>query len=194
MIAGHFGLAAGVKGRETATPLWASMLATQWLDVVFVPLFAAGVEGFEPLPGAKEGAYGGAIIHADYTHSLIGALVLSAVFGALFVRRYGKRSAVVLAAVAFSHWPLDLLFHYGDMPIMPGRGGRGPRLGFGLWAHPVVAATLELALVIAGTALYWRAARAVAGAVPETRRRANLCGAGVLGSCLLSWVLSLLGV
>jgi len=194
VIAGHFGLAAGVKGREPATPLWALMLATQWLDVIFVPLFLAGIEGMEPLPGAKEGAYGGAIIHADYTHSLLGALLLSALFGALFARRRGKRSAVVLAAVAFSHWLLDLLFHYGDMPILPGRGGSSPRLGFGLWAHPAVAAALELVLVFAGTALYWRAARSVAGSAPDLRRRANLCGAGVLGSCLLAWALSLLGV
>ena len=51
MIAGHFGLAAGVKSREPAVPLWALMLATQWLDVVFVPLVGAGVEGLAPVPG-----------------------------------------------------------------------------------------------------------------------------------------------
>ena len=28
MIAGHFGLAAGVKGRQRQVPLWALMLAT----------------------------------------------------------------------------------------------------------------------------------------------------------------------
>jgi hypothetical protein len=38
MIAGHFGLAAGVKGRERQVPLWALMLATVWLDLVFAPL------------------------------------------------------------------------------------------------------------------------------------------------------------
>src|SRR4051794_28494258 len=34
VIAGHFGLAAGIKARERAVPLWALMLASQWLDVV----------------------------------------------------------------------------------------------------------------------------------------------------------------
>lgn len=38
MIAGHFGFAAAVKAREPEAPLWALMLATQWLHVVFVPL------------------------------------------------------------------------------------------------------------------------------------------------------------
>ena len=44
MIAGHFGFAAAVKSREPETPLWALMLATVWLDVVFVPLYLSGIE------------------------------------------------------------------------------------------------------------------------------------------------------
>src|SRR5271168_3064320 len=44
IIAGHFGFAAAVKSREPETPLWALMLATVWLDVLFVPLYVAGIE------------------------------------------------------------------------------------------------------------------------------------------------------
>ena len=51
MVAGHFGLAAGMKAREPAVPMWAVMLATQWLDVVFVPLFAAKIETIEVIGG-----------------------------------------------------------------------------------------------------------------------------------------------
>ena len=58
MIAGHFGFAAGVKGRQRQVPLWALMLATVWLDVVFVPLFAAGIETIDVSPG---GGYGGSL-------------------------------------------------------------------------------------------------------------------------------------
>ena len=39
MITGHFGLAAGVKSAERQVPLWALMLATVWLDILFVPLY-----------------------------------------------------------------------------------------------------------------------------------------------------------
>lgn len=67
MIAGHFGLVAGVKAGERQTPLWALMLATSWLDVLFAPLFAAGLETLDTAPGTS-GGYGSAIIHADYTH------------------------------------------------------------------------------------------------------------------------------
>ncbi len=55
MIAGHFGFAALVKSRETQVPLWALMLATVWLDIVFVPLFVAGIESVEVVPGAHGG-------------------------------------------------------------------------------------------------------------------------------------------
>ena len=52
MIAGHFGFAAAVKSREPATPLWALMLATVWLDVVFVPPLLTHVETLQRAPGA----------------------------------------------------------------------------------------------------------------------------------------------
>src|SRR5438105_5704186 len=35
MIAGHFAFAAAVRSREKSAPMWALMLASQWLDVVF---------------------------------------------------------------------------------------------------------------------------------------------------------------
>lgn len=57
MVAGHFGLAAGVKGVERHAPLWALMLATAWLDVLFGPLYAAGIETLDPIPGTN-GGYG----------------------------------------------------------------------------------------------------------------------------------------
>ncbi len=119
MIAGHFGLAAGVKGRAPAVPLWALMLATVWLDVVFVPLLALGIEAIDEVPGTG-GGYGNAVIHAAWTHSLVGALALSALFGLVAARWWGWRVGTVLGAVAFSHWLLDLLVHRRDLPILPG--------------------------------------------------------------------------
>ena len=41
MIAGHYGLAAGVKAWEPRLPLWALMLSTFLLDVVFIFLNVA---------------------------------------------------------------------------------------------------------------------------------------------------------
>lgn len=47
------------------------------------------------------------------------------------------------------------------MPILPGDLGHLPKLGFGLWRFPPATISIELALVAAGSWLYWRAARSV---------------------------------
>jgi membrane-bound metal-dependent hydrolase YbcI (DUF457 family) len=182
MIAGHFGLAAGVKGRERQIPLWALMLATVWLDIVFAPLLAAGVESIDTVPGTS-GGYGKAIIHADWTHSLVGALALATLFGLVAARPWGRRAGIILGVVVFSHWLLDLVVHRGDMPILPGNAGDLPDLGFGLWKTPAVSILVELALVVAGAWLYWRAAVQTSTADP---RRANLLGLLVLGAGLIT--------
>ena len=188
MIAGHFGFAAAVKSKERTTPLWALMLACQWLDVIFVPLFAAGIEKIVMIPGAKEGAYGEGVIYADYTHSLVGALVLSALLGVALGMRYGKRSGVVIGLVSMSHWVLDLVMHRQDMPILPGNAGDLPRLGFGLWRSEVGSAALELAFVAVGAWLYWRAAREV------DAKRANIAGIVVAASGVVVLALNLAGL
>jgi hypothetical protein len=168
MIVGHFGLAAAVKSRERQVPLWALMLATVWLDVLFVPLVAVGIERFDPVPGTG-GGYGNVIIHADYTHSLVGAVVIAALFGIVAAVPWGRRTGAVLGVVVFSHWLLDLVVHRADMPIVPGGIGGLPRVGLGLWQVPATSAAVELALVVAGSYLYWRAAVQTAQAAGDTR-------------------------
>jgi hypothetical protein len=157
VIAGHFGFAAIVKSRERSTPLWALMLATAWLDVIFIPLFLAHWETVQPI----HQGYGGLIIHADYTHSIVGVLALSAALGAMFLPRLGRRVALVIALVSASHWVLDLVVHRADMPVLPGNFHNLPYFGFGLWNHPRAAACVELVLVAAGAIMYWRAAMEV---------------------------------
>jgi hypothetical protein len=194
MIAGHFGFAAAVKGKAPTVPLWMLMLATEWLEIVFLPLFALGIERLEPVAGSKAGAYGDALIYADYSHSLAGALVLSLIFGALATYRYGKKSGFILGLVAFSHWILDLLVHRSDMPILPGAIGNLPRLGFGLWQYHSISEVVELLIVAVGTLLYWRAARRVAGKNPEQIHRADLCGGAIFLAGALTLSLNILGI
>lgn len=192
MVAGHFGFAAVVKSRERSTPLWALMLATQWLDVIFVPLFAAGIERLVPVPGS-EGGYGQVIITADYTHSLVGAVALSVLLGGLAALRWSRRSAVVIGCVAFSHWVLDLVVHRGDMPILPGNAGGFARLGFGLWRVPAASIAVELALILVGAFLYWRAAAAASRAGDRPLKTAQLATGLLLASGLLTLALNAFG-
>lgn len=159
MIAGHFGLAAGIKSRAPTVPLWALMFATVWLDIVFVPLFLTGVETIQKVPLA--GAYGGGIIHADYSHSLVGAALLSAALAALAARIWDDRTGLVIGIAAFSHWALDLIVHRHDLPFLPGNLGNFPLMGLGLWQAPAWAAAIEMLFVAGGSFLYWHAARRV---------------------------------
>src|ERR1700687_3937504 len=108
MVPGHFCFAAAVKSQGPSAPLRALMLSPQWLDIFFVPLYLMGIETIDPVDPANPNAYGGGIIHAIYTHSLVGALALALIAGALAWSRWGQRVGVTIAGVAFSHWILDL--------------------------------------------------------------------------------------
>jgi hypothetical protein len=199
VIAGHFGLAAAVKSRVPRAPLWSLMLATVWLDVLFVPLLLLGVETIVPAAGAgSPPGYGEGIIYADYTHSLLGAIVLSALFGALIGWRWGRVAGLATSAVALSHWLLDLPMHRHDMPFLPANLGHLPRLGFGLWQWPTASASLELALVLVGTLLYWRAAVHVAQTHAEAGsdalvHRAHVTAATLLASGIVTLAVSVAG-
>jgi hypothetical protein len=188
MVAGHFGLAAGIKKIAPRLPLWSLLLATFFLDVVFVFFAAGGLEKINPVDAANPNAYGGSLIHAYYTHSLVGALLISAVAGLLAGWRWGKRGGYVIAGVVFSHWILDLVVHRPDLPILPGNFGDLPLLGFGLWQYPAVSAIVELALLIGGTWYYYQATMQAVGADQVQRRRAmtSTVGVGVLLLVLLA--------
>src|SRR6478609_3731238 len=110
MLAGHYGLAAIVKSRQIQLPLWALMLSTELLDVIFLVLYFLGIESYKAVPGTA-GGYGEKIFSADYSHSLVGALVISLVVLVVAWIFWGLRNGIVLGAVAFSSWVLAFIVH-----------------------------------------------------------------------------------
>lgn len=184
MFAGHFGLAAGVRAQAPKLPLWALMVGTQLLDVAFVPLLLTGGETIDDSGGT---GYGQAVIHADYTHSLVGALLLSLVAAWAAGRRWGRREGLLLGGVVFSHWLLDLAVHRADMPLLPGNWGNLPLLGLGAWRYEGLSMALEALLLVVGFSMYARAALK-AGGTPG--RRAAIASAAVLGVVLAGSLLS----
>lgn len=189
MFAGHFGLAAAVKSRTPEVPLWALMLGTQLLDIAFVPMLLSGKETMETVSG--EAGYGQNIIHADYTHSLAGALLIAVVAGLVAQWLWRKRSGLVIGGIVFSHWILDLLVHRADLPILPGHADGLPLLGFGLWQFPAISMALEGLLVLSGAVLYGRSLINL----PRVRSRMAWAAAGVMALLLvLSLVTDVLGI
>ncbi|MGY0236208.1 metal-dependent hydrolase [Longispora urticae] len=187
MFAGHFALAAATRTTDRTAPLWALMLATQLLDVFFVILFLAGKVEYADEVHA---GYGGLFIHADYTHSLVGALTIAAVGGGLAAWRWGRRGGLLFGGLVFSHWILDLLVHRADLPILPGNPGGLPTFGFGLWRIGWLSAVVEGALIVAGTVAYYRSVRRRGGA----RRRALVAAASMAGLLALALASDLLAL
>ena len=186
MLAGQFGLAAAVKSRQPQVPLWSLMLATQLLDVVFLVLYLAGVESFRPREGTN-GGYGNFIFNADYSHSLVGSLLISLVALVVAWALWGRRNGLVIGVMVFSHWLIDLLVHHGDMPVLPPPWASDlPRLGLGLWSIPWLVAALELGLVLGGAYLYYHASARQAIKVERQRQREGQPTGGLRQNALVA--------
>lgn len=151
MFIGHFALGTMVKPLAPTIPVWALVVAPQFMDLLFLPLVAIGVEGY------VSGPFGHSEIDALYTHSLLGAAVIAALAYWIGVTVWKTRAAgAILGGLSFSHWFIDLFVHHSDMPWLPGNLGGFPLLGFGLWDYEYAVFGVELILAITAIAIYFR--------------------------------------
>jgi hypothetical protein len=161
---GHYGPAFAAKAPVKAIPLWLLFVAVQWLDVWWSVFILTGVEKVRIVPGFTEGSALD-LYYMPYTHGLIGALILSFVFGAIalwFVRERRVALVAVVAGAVFSHWLLDLVVHMPDLPLFD----NSAKVGFGLWRWLWISLPLELLTLLAGAVIYARA-------VPSRTRLGN---------------------
>lgn len=157
MFIGHYGPAFAAKPLHKPIPLFLLFIAVQWLDVVWSAFVMLGIEKLRIVPGFTQGSALD-LYYMPYTHSLIGALVLSLIFAVLATLFVRDRKAAVIAIVAgavFSHWLLDLVVHMPDLWIYD-----DVKLGFGLWRWLWLSLPLELATLLAGALIYARCAPA----------------------------------
>ena len=151
MFIGHFAPALIVATRPGAAGLGTLFVAAQLVDIGFAALLIPGVEAMRIVPGIAA-MNPMDLHHMPYTHSLLGTLIWAKIFGALIWFATRRREAAIGAAlVVVSHWFLDLLVHVPDLTLY----GMPPKLGLGLWNHPLIAMPVELAL-IGGAFLYYR--------------------------------------
>lgn len=155
MFIGHFALGAMVKPLASTLPMWALVAAPQFMDLLFLPLVAVGIEGY------TLGPFGHSEIDALYTHSLIGAALIAGMAYWIGITVWKTHAAgVILGSLSFSHWIIDLFVHHNDMPWLPGNLGGFPLLGFGLWNFEYAVFGTELLMAIVAIALYFRWAKA----------------------------------
>lgn len=92
------------------------------------------------------------LYHMPITHSLLGSAGFAAAFaGLIWLVSKDRTAALIGGAVVLSHWFLDLLVHVPDLTL----AGSPPKLGFGLWNHPMIEMPLELGITLG--ALWWYA-------------------------------------
>ena len=150
MFTGHYSASFAGKAVDRTIPLWVLFVAVQLLDFVWSILVLLGVEHVRITPGFMA-ASALDLYDMPYTHSLAGALVLSAIGGALFSVLW-KRSwtaGLIVGLAVFSHWILDLVVHAPDLLIYGSY-----KMGFGLWNYFWPEFALEIALLV-GTMLWY---------------------------------------
>jgi hypothetical protein len=155
MFMAHFALGVAFKPVAPKIPTWLLFIAPQFLDIAFFVLVLLGVEGIHP--DANREVYGQFKGDILYSHSLVGALLISA-FAFWIGKHFWKtnENGLILAGLSFSHWPMDLLVHHQDMAILPGNIGGFPLLGFGAWNYPHIILAVEIILAVIGLLLHLR--------------------------------------
>jgi LexA-binding, inner membrane-associated putative hydrolase len=153
MFLGHFGVGFGTKAAVPHVSLGTLFLAAQFADLLWPTLLMLGVEQVRIINDPVQGPPL-EFVHYPISHSLVGVLVWAGLFAVIYyVVRRSQTGAWAVGALVFSHWLLDLIVHYPDLPLYP---GSAVRLGFALWSHPTAELLLELVIFAVGVVLYLR--------------------------------------
>lgn len=155
MFVGHYAAAIAAKSAEPKIPLWSLVAASQLIDIAWAVFIMLGIEKARidhTLPGSTF-----VLERMPWTHSLPAALAwsIAATVIAKPILKLNWKPAILIGAVVFSHWLLDLLVHRPDLALWP----TGPKVGLALWNFEVTEQAVEIGL-IALAALFWGAMRA----------------------------------
>jgi membrane-bound metal-dependent hydrolase YbcI (DUF457 family) len=132
--------------------LGASVAAAFGLDLLWPVLLLTGVEVVRVSPNDTAFTHL-AFESYPWSHSLLMVLVWSVLAGLVAKRFLGStRIAVIVGALVWSHWALDLVTHRPDLPLWPG----GPLVGLGLWRSVPATIAVEGMLLVIGVLLYVR--------------------------------------
>lgn len=163
MFIGHFGIGMAAKKYAPEISLGTLFIAAQFLDLLWPTLLLLDVEhviirpynSLQPLD----------FIDYPISHSLIMVFLWSFLFGVVYwLFKKDKKAATILGLCVLSHWILDLIVHFPDLPLYP---GHSPKLGFGLWNSRIGTVLAEGVIFVTGIIFYLQKTRAknVAGTI-----------------------------
>ncbi len=150
MFLGHFAVAFAAKKTDPTVSLGSTIMAAQWLDLLWPVLLLTGTEQAAIAPK-------GAPVPLEFTsypvsHSLLAVLLWAALFAGIFYfLTKNTRGAWMLGILVLSHWLLDWLVHIPDLPISP---FSDYKTGFGLWNYKIAELMLELMMFTVGVYLF----------------------------------------
>jgi membrane-bound metal-dependent hydrolase YbcI (DUF457 family) len=158
LFIGHIAVGLAAKRVAPRTSLGLLVAAPLFLDVLWPVFLALGWERVRIEPG-NTAFTPLAFEHYPWSHSLLMALVWSAVVAGLYwTRKRYRAGALVLGAGVVSHWFFDAIVHRPDLPLWP---GSSPLVGLGLWNSPALTVAIESVLYGAGIVVYLASTRAV---------------------------------
>ena len=155
MFIGHFALAIAASRIEKRLPLGTALLASQLPDALWPYGLLTGIEKVTVSPGdtamtpLRFDAY-------PWSHSLL-MVILAALLLAGLHRLSGgvNRAAAFVAALAISHWFLDVLTHRPDMPLVPWSDFK---VGLSMWNSVPLTVAVE-SLMFAGAVAFYAKGR-----------------------------------
>lgn len=157
MFVGHFALAYAAKRVAPRTSLATLVVAAQLVDLIWPILLLLGIEEVHVRVGPNP-FLDLEFVRYPWTHSLLLGVVWAAAFALAYRARTGyARGAIVCGALVLSHWVLDFATHVPDLQLAPGVPAR---VGLGLWRSVPGTLVVELAMYLAGLAVYVRTTRA----------------------------------
>lgn len=149
MFIGHYAAAFALKGFQPKASLGWLFLATQFVDILFFPFAAVGIESLKFENNYT--AVNNFVMEFPFTHGLVATLFWSVL--CYFIWRFflqtnehSKSIAMVMALAVASHWFADLIVHTPDLPILSGE----PKFGFSLWQHKWATFSVEGLLLTLG--------------------------------------------
>jgi hypothetical protein len=151
VFVGHYGVSFAAKRVAPSVPLWVTFVAVQLLDILWAPLVLLDVEKVRIVPGITA-SNPLDLYFMPYTHSLVAALLWSAIAAAVYLARgHQNKAALIVGAAVLSHWVLDFVVHRPDLPLFD----NAAKVGLGLWNFRAIAFGLEAALLFGGMWLYF---------------------------------------
>jgi len=155
LFIGHYSVSFAAKRFEPQLPLWLLFLAVQLVDIIWSIFIFTGIEKASvshEVAGTPLDLY-----YMPYTHSLLGALLWSAI--AFLIIRYvpiiknrNFSKAFIVSIAVFSHWLLDLIVHTSDLPLWLNTF----KVGLGFYENAILSFSLEVVLLIVGFLIYLR--------------------------------------